>query len=86
MRRAALGLTAFSLVIGVGCRPKIEPVETPGRSAAEAAPGVEVCWIESRGKLGFTASALLVHPVQRVPLSERPLRAERPQSHEFGRF
>ena len=61
MRRAALGLTAFSLVIGVGCRPKIEPVETPGRSAAEAAPGVEVCWIESRGKLGFTASALLVH-------------------------
>ena len=61
MRRAALGLAAFSLLLAAGCRPKLEPVATPTRAAAKPAPGVQACWVESRGKLGFTASAVLVH-------------------------
>ncbi len=49
------------LLLGSACRPALDPVPTPPRVAAQPAEGVEACWVESRSRLGFTASAILIH-------------------------
>lgn len=49
------------LLLGSACRAALDPVPTPPRAAAASAAGVETCWVESRGRLGFTASAILIH-------------------------
>ena len=61
MRPTLLGLTALALLLGAGCRPRLDPVPTPPRTEPAPTDGVVPCWVESRARLGFTASALLVH-------------------------
>jgi len=56
----ALGLVA---VAAVGCRPALSPTQTPEAVDVSPGPGVTACWVESRARFGFTASALVVrHP------------------------
>ncbi len=51
------------VVVLLGCRPPIEAAPPEPRVAAKPGAGVEVCWVESRARAGFTASALVVrHP------------------------
>lgn len=55
-----VGLVA---VAAAGCRPALEPTEIPDVVEAPPGPGVTACWVESRARFGFTASALVVrHP------------------------
>lgn len=56
-----LALLALTLTLAAACRPHLEPVPTPPRVTAPPAEGVVACWVESRARFGFTASALLVH-------------------------
>ncbi|MGH1344885.1 MAG: MBL fold metallo-hydrolase [Nannocystales bacterium] len=63
MRTNSAALGTLLLLLGSGCRPRLDPVQPPSRVARSTDASVEACWIESRGKLGFTASAILVrHP------------------------
>ncbi|MBV1860292.1 MAG: MBL fold metallo-hydrolase [Nannocystaceae bacterium] len=65
MRTNLAALGALLLMLGSACRPRLDPVQVPPRVATSTAASAEACWIESRGKLGFTASAILVHhPLQ----------------------
>lgn len=58
----ALTLALVALA-AAGCRPALEPTEIPDVVEAPPGPGVTACWVESRGRFGFTASALVVrHP------------------------
>jgi glyoxylase-like metal-dependent hydrolase (beta-lactamase superfamily II) len=61
MRRILLSLLAVTTLCGAACRPSLPAVEAPNRTEPQPAEhGVHACWIESRGKFGFTASAILV--------------------------
>lgn len=61
--RTHLFAAALVLATAAGCRPRIAEVSVPPRAAPAAAPGVQACWVESRGRMGFTASSLVVrHP------------------------
>lgn len=64
MRRLGFGLLATTLLTGAaGCRPRLAAVPTAPRTPTAAGASVEACWVESRARFGFTASALLVrHP------------------------
>lgn len=64
MQRIALGLWAAAvLVVLWGCRPRLSEVSTAPRTPVVAGPGVTACWVESRARFGFTASALMIrHP------------------------
>lgn len=62
MLRAAL-LACLALISLSACRPAIAPAPPEPRTAAPQGAGVQACWVESRSRLGFTASGLLVrHP------------------------
>lgn len=65
MRTTLAVLPTLLLLLGVGCRPRLDPVQAPPRVESSTGAGVQACWVESRGKLGFTASAILVHHPQR---------------------
>lgn len=62
IERVVCGLAAsVVLTLPAGCRKKLAaPTTEPPRVAAAAGPGVQVCWVESRRRLSFTASSLLV--------------------------
>ncbi len=64
MRRFMLGLAALTTLCALSaCRPRLCEVPTPSRAATAAGPGVTACWVESRDRFGFTASALMLrHP------------------------
>lgn len=61
MRRTLAVLPALLLLLVAGCRPRLDPVQTPTRVPASASASVQACWVESRRTLGFTASVILVH-------------------------
>jgi len=63
MRLRALVLV-MAAMFGAACRPNLAPVPTPPRvSPSPSVTAVDVCWVESRAKFGFTASSLVVrHP------------------------
>lgn len=63
MRISLVVLVQIMALFLAACRPAVAPVAPERRVAATGGPGVQACWVESRGRLGFTASALLVrHP------------------------
>ncbi len=61
MRTNLAVLGALGVLLIAGCRPRVATVETPPRAVHATDASVRACWVESRGKLGFTASAILVH-------------------------
>lgn len=64
MRKIRMVFLQSLLLSLAACRPAVAPVTPEARAAvAKGGPGVQACWVESRGRFGFTASALLVrHP------------------------
>jgi len=59
--RTTLAALGALLVLAAGCRPQLAAVQTPPRVTHSTDASVQACWVESRGKLGFTASAILIH-------------------------
>lgn len=64
MRKTLAVLPMLLLPLGAGCRPRLDPVQTPSRVASSNGAGVQACWVESRARFGFTASGILVHHPQ----------------------
>lgn len=64
MQRLVLCLAAVvGLATTGGCRPRLSEVPTAARASVAEGPGVTACWVESRARFGFTASALMIrHP------------------------
>ncbi len=67
MKHAWMRMAVLSAAVGGlgACRPSIAPVEAEARTRVPAspAPGLELCWVESANKAGFTASSVVVrHP------------------------
>lgn len=61
MRKTLAVVPMLLLPLVLGCRPRLAPVQTPSRVASASDAGVQACWVESRTKFGFTASAILMH-------------------------
>lgn len=61
MRRTIFGLAVLMLAVVPGCRPRLAPVQAPPRVATPPGATVRACWVESRARFGFTASAILIH-------------------------
>lgn len=61
--RTAAALLPIVLFSVAACRPSLASVAPEPRAVPSAGPGVQACWVESRARFGFTASAILVrHP------------------------
>ena len=63
MKPADALVLGLLLTVPAGCRPSLEPTGVPDRVDAAPGPGVTTCWVETRARFGFTASAMVIrHP------------------------